>query len=216
MGIQNFTLWVETDPNGRLTQTRTRSTFTNLQGSEDAWLTDDRGANFFSGNFTHDFTFRITGFTDVSYGAQVISLTKVEDEGRAIFDAAGDALWVQAWRTGGGAFTLFLTEINAGVETADSFVYALNTTYYCRWNRDETIGANGTLILEIYSDAAKTVLVDTLSVTLNAKHDFRYIMCPQSYNIANGNNLSGWIENVNLNPLARPISGVDVIGRMVW
>jgi len=95
---------------------------------------------------------------------------------------------------------LTLKETNGATDTIDSYTsLSQNTDYYLTLKRDEAIGTYGTLYAYIYSDSARTTLVDTLTVTLTEKQDFRYLFGMISYDSATGNNAwSGTISNLVL------------------
>jgi hypothetical protein len=97
------------------------------------------------------------------------------------------------------AFTIYLREYDATAgHTTDSYVGSLATVYYLKIKRDEAVGTYGTLYCYIYSDSARTTLLDTLTVTLHtSKKDFQYI-----YGFNNSadasTNISGYSENLDL------------------
>jgi len=81
---------------------------------------------------------------------------------------------------------------------SDEYAAAINTTYYNKVKRDEAIGDNGTLYMYIYSDAGRTNLLDTLSVALTSKVDFRYFYVAQNTDTGGADECYGWLENLDL------------------
>ena len=197
MSAENFNTFALTDPNGVISRTSSRVSWTDLTKNEDAWLSLDKGAAFFDGSFVHLLTFSITaGDQSSSLFSALWLIANVSDS----YDAArtGGALSLD-FSFSGAQPRLFLNEAVGGSNLQSAaFNITLGTTYYVTIIRDETAGANGTLSCKIYSDAARTVLLDTLSRTLSAKNDFRYVYGIASFNNANGNKHTGFTQDLDL------------------
>ena len=73
----------------------------------------------------------------------------------------------------GTGYVLLLQERYHGTPNVDLFICNSDTLYWLGIERDEAVDF-GTLIGRIYDDSERTSLVDTLSVTLQEKVDFRY------------------------------------------
>jgi hypothetical protein len=69
-----------------------------------------------------------------------------------------------------------------------------NTFYYGKLTRDESVGTYGELKLQVYSDANFTTLIQTLTITLTEKQDFRYLLLG---NVVTANNY-GLIEYIDI------------------
>ncbi len=198
MALENFSAYTEVDPNSRISKTATRVTWTSIVREEIAHVSSDKGVNHFDGDFTHLLT---VNASVVDNGGLSVhwAISNVVDSFKGLQDASEDGLFIN-FLGGASAVTLNLQEMDGGSITGDQYTYTLGTTLYLKITRDESIGTYGTIFCFIYSDAARTVLVDTLSVTLNtSKKDFRYIYGFQSWEqSADSALVTGYTENMSL------------------
>lgn len=109
--------------------------------------------------------------------------------------------------------SLTLQETNGSSDTTDqSSELSTDTNYYLTINRNESEGTYGKLYCYIYSDSIRSTLVDTLTVTLTEKQDFRYLFGSTSYDSATGGKAySGTISNLNEGQYNNPINGFHFI-----
>ncbi len=175
---EDFTTYTEVDPNGRITVTAARVTWASLSRNEDAYVYYDKGAGYYSGDFTMYFTHRTTAET--ASGTRTVgcwAVTNTVDDLAAIVAANGDYLAIRCGKTLGGAYTLRMTECDGGAEyTGGDVTISLNTDYYLKVKRDEAVGTYGTIYMEIYTDAARALLLSTTSIALHtSKKDYRYL-----------------------------------------
>lgn len=187
----DFTSYTETDPNGRITVTADEIAFAGLTRNEDAHVYKDFGVAYFSGDFNIDFEFRRTA---LNTGIAVIcGLTNDVDDFRALITGGKDYQGVHLSEAGDVA----MGELDGGTPYFDGYAVSNGTTYYCTFVRDESIGSYGRLYLYIYSDAARTTLLDTLQVDLHtSKKDFRYLFFLDTYNDGQGAfTISGSVYN---------------------
>ncbi|KKL04821.1 hypothetical protein LCGC14_2612220, partial [marine sediment metagenome] len=197
---EDFTTYTESDVLGRLSQTSTRSTITAMQPDDNqTWLQNDKGAGFFSGNFSHKFTLRIDSFSAFIWQA-VWGITNNLDDIQGIIDNSQDGLFIEL--LGQTNRIIEATEVNAGSRsgTASGSPLSSSTTYYLTVERDESVGSFGTLSVRVYSNAARTSLVSSSTLTLNVANDFRYIFAPLSYDRTGGEvgPFSGYVEDLVL------------------
>lgn len=206
MSIEDLSTYTETDPNSRITRTTRRVTWTGLTRNEDAYVYKDKGADHFNGNFVHLLTIRATGYTGtsgtVNCGAYWSVANLVDDWG-GIDTANGDGLFLLARvNTSNGDQYIQIIELDggAGYTSASAYEITVNTTYYIKIVRDESIGTYGTLYCYTYSDPARATLVNTQTITLHSsKKDYRYIYPAQSANAADATRShSGYTENLEL------------------
>lgn len=194
MPVQDFTTYAETDPNSRITVTATKVTGASLDQVEIAHVSKDFGAGYFAGDFEHNFEIKLTGTT----GSSAILVATVADTlgTENTLDVAGSGI---ALFSRFGA-TSFLREYDSGAINASvvEFTFVTDTLYYCTLIRDESIGSFGQYSLEIYSDSARTTLLETLTVNQNtSKKDLRYAYGLQSREEGTaGKAWSGFIENL--------------------
>jgi hypothetical protein len=136
-------------------------------------LHSDKGAAHFSGDFEHIVTTSGSGTGVCAFWG----LSNVVDAGNPhdtkVLDDANNTFLYAAWIYS-GSLRIYLRECQSGSLAQDLYVSGAGT-FYCEIERDEDTGTYGTLLCRIYSDSARTTLVDTLSVTLRAKDDFRTV-----------------------------------------
>lgn len=198
MPFKDFTTFIEDDINNRLSQTAAKSTFTGLRNDEDGFLSSDEGANHFNGDFEHLLTVQVDAFSGAALH-EVYALTNVIDSRFDIMSSSGDMLGIGVWRDGGGTQYIFISEVFGGTAYFDTWASLVTSTpYYLTFKRDEAVGTFGTLYCFIYSDSGRTTLIDTLVLTLHGKIDFRYIISPQSYTSGSTQNITGFIENLDI------------------
>ena len=179
MALENFTTYTETDPNARIAVTASRITSTLLTRDEDAYVYADKGVNYFAGNFTHELTVRVTGgAVSGTMGMVAWAITNDIDDYQGLGTLSKSGLFVLLGRNFDATPYFQATERDSGTEYSSATPYTgvINTDYYLKIVRDETVGTYGTFYCYIYSDVGRTTLVATLSVTLHtSKKDFRYI-----------------------------------------
>ena len=208
---ENFTTFTEVDPDAEISVAASVITFTALDRNNDAYVYKDAGAAHFSGNFTHnvDINFSSVGSSSLTY---VWALTNTVDDYKGIDDASGDALSLRVYGNLGTP-KLILAQLNSGTEGSDSYnSFALSTDYYITITRDMGVGTYGTLYAYIYSDAGRTIPIDTLIETLAADVDFRYVFGLLNYNSSNSGatyEATGTVSNLDLTEAADSIDSID-------
>lgn len=194
-GVENISGFAETDPNSHLTLTASRVTYAGLINNEDAFLYKDFGADHFAGDFEHLVDFKVTSADDGGY-VYIWGLTNSADDILDIQGASGSFLACSLVRTGSD-YNFRILEVDSGAGPYyDTFASTVNTAYYLKIKRDETVGTYGTLYCYIYSDSARTNLVDTLEVALHtSKKDFRYLCAVSSRSEGTTSTINGYQEN---------------------
>ena len=189
MAYENFTGYSETDPNGDITRTAARCTASTMRRDVNAHVGKSYGASHF-GDYDHDIDFRITACD--SKGEMVVWAVASSDASWAGLGAGQDCHVYDI----GSANRLTLYDKG----NADNDVYAsvaLNTTYYLTNTR---VKATPLTQCKIYSEAARTTLLDTLAITPETD-DYEYALCCASmkstWNPAA--TISGYSENLDLN-----------------
>lgn len=185
---EDLTTYTEVDANGRISVSATTANVTALTRAEDAYLYYDYGAGYFSASFSIDFDFNAIRTTDAGTTAFFISsMANSVDDFKDIDDASGDAITV-GYKPSLTAsyYWIDLLELDGGTQYADTTgagALSYGTTYYYTMYRNDNEGDYGTIYLYIYSDDARTSLIDTLSVALHSsKKDYRYLYAVQSLN----------------------------------
>lgn len=200
--MEDFTTYTEVDLTGYLSQTALVSTYTNMPNDQAlAYLYKDYTAGFFTGNFRHNFDFKSTNNGN---NAEVIVWSVGNGLGTwfANLLANQQQVDISAYCPAGGSYQLSVEELDgsgSNYGTSSSTTYIANTTYYCQVYRDTTIGSFGTLFLSIYSNSARTILLENISLALHSNLSYRYIFAPQSYRVGGGNGtqVSGTVSNLD-------------------
>lgn len=186
--LQDLTTYTEYDPSSRLTVAGTKCTLT--AGSRNqAWnLYKDFGADYFNGIHI-DFEMQLTSCTIWA----VMSVVGISNStGDSASWAATDYL-VFMQRTGTTDYRITL--LNGNWSVSDYMAAAEDVTYYCTLRR--TPGSDA-VYLDVYSDSARTTLLDTLVITGIGTTKHRYIHAMVSRYSASTVAASGWVDNINL------------------
>ena len=198
MAAEDFTTFTEVDPNGRISKTSSRVTWTLLQRDEDAYVYKDKGASFFNGDFVFELDVRLTGGSNNGF-VYYWALANLVDDAKGIQDASGDSLGIIIKIGSAVSRRIVLEEVDGGSAFGDGagFEIPFDTTFFLTIKRDESLETHGKIFLFIYSDSGRTTLVDTQSITLHSsKKDFRYLYGCQSFNAATAETLSAFTENL--------------------
>lgn len=173
---QDNSTYTEDDVPTRIALTdSTTVTVTDLDNDEQVQLYKDFGAGYFSGDFEHHLRTQYTSDTDSGDVCGVWALTNDLTGGIVSLYAASKDFLTLYWSHLSGTDKLVLAELNSGSFSSDeSTDLDASTNYYIKIVRYESVGTYGTLYCYIYSDDSFSTLVDTLSVALTEKQDFRY------------------------------------------
>lgn len=179
---------------GYITVIATRCTAAAIPKNVDSYVYADKTAAHF-GDLEHLITCCKTA--NSSTGIVVVwSISNTVDDYYAC-GGANDLLWCKFYSS---------TTMNIGCENtnnSDSYTLTQGTVYYCTIKR-----AGTTLTNKIYSDSARTVLLDTLSIVCE-NGTKRYIYGMQSANLPAVQTISGYSENLDLQeaaPSAKTVS----------
>ena len=165
--VEDFTTYTEVDEGGDITVTSTKCDVSTMIRNVVSYVRKDMDANHFTGNFEHLITASVGTFDNNAY----IGWWGVSDGNSTYSDmkSGSDGYGVGSYG-GGGTANLELTSLEDG-ETYDEFTGgAEGSTWYLTIERSST-----TLTCKIFSDAGRTLLEDTLTLTVTATA-FRYIM----------------------------------------
>lgn len=199
MAFKDYTLATKVDPNSRFAVTANKITVTGMQRDEDAYIYFDEGVDFFDGDFTRQNSSKMETTTQDTAIASIWCVANVIDDINGLDIGGGSALAAISGKQSGGTGYFSLYEIDSGARYTDAYVAAAvtGTQYWHEFERDETVGIYGTMYWRIYSDSGRTVLVDTLVITLHtSKKDYRYEYGIQSYNSATTPAWDGFVENL--------------------
>lgn len=192
---QDLSTYVITDPNSKIVVEKVLTSSEDLQTSlavadvvgpaimfdydagTNSYAYLDSGADYYNGDFTHDITVATSwGSTDDGRWPGVWALSNTVGNSYALETSAEDFLLLHLEKPGGAWPILYIKEYVGGVlQSSDvSISLGVGSTWYVNVTRDESIGTYGRLTVTIYSDSAKTTVVDTIYIDLSQKTDFRY------------------------------------------
>lgn len=198
MAIEDLTTYTEEDTEDKITITSSRSTVADLRRNDESYLYKDHGENHFDGDFEHDFEVEETDRFDVSVHV-IWELSNDIDDLYGSISTNEKMLFV--WLLGGTAIRLY-ERYGVGQSQYDAGTISEDTPYYLTVERDEGVGDHGTIYCRIYDDSERTNLVDTLTLTLNEKGDFRYLYTTNAYNDGDERPCGGYTQNYDLNEAA--------------
>ena len=189
---EDFTTFTEVDTNNHLSKTAHHVDHKGYR-NEDCYLYKDYGANYF-GDFTHLVDIKIVTQGDTNYGISafwMLSVDTVDDYcGIKTANKTAIAVWAQGYRYGGGTYFL-LCEAYGGTNYASTALYIgtgnLGTQYYAKIVKSGT-----SLTFYLYTDSARTNLFGSISLTLHADHQCRYIFAGNTYN--DGTDTEKWVD----------------------
>lgn len=194
MATEDFTAYTEVDPNSRITVTSSRVTWASLPRNEDAYVYADKGVGHFAGDFEHLLTIRDEMSGDATGLVAFYVLANAVDD---VFALYFSHRLVQLDVING--------TIRLGCGNSSSFPLDFTSAYggaftrYLEIERDESIGTYGTMYCRIYTDSGRTMLEDTLSITLTTeKTDWRYVYPCATSNSGTTVARSGFSENLDL------------------
>ena len=193
---ENLTLYTEEDTTGVISETATRVTGVNVLGNTDTYLYKLYPVDYFDALdvdfevYTEDeavkpYTVGAVGFSD------------------ALNDSTGWAA-TEPWCGGQsrGSSVVWVRLIRGNNAASDTYIGASATPYYCTLTR--VAGADGITAL-IYSDTARTDLLDTLVLAGLGTDKYKYAYGFVADNQADANRQwNGYIQNIDLN-IASPI-----------
>lgn len=183
--------YTELDPQGQVEVTAYTASAVALDRTTDAWLYDDKGAAHFGAAFTHDFELTVTACTSGG-AANCWSVSNVVDDDAAWDVADAEALTLGVRYVLAGA-RLFLFNRESGQSDIWDPI-SLGTHYYCTAERT----APATIAIRFYDDAARTNLLRTLTLPVNAARTYRYVFAVVSYTWPGAGTVSFLFENLDL------------------
>lgn len=177
--------------------------FTDYSTGSETSLYKDFGTDFFDANFQSEFYLRVTDDSDG--WLDIWALSNQYDTYENIKNENDDALvlTLSSWAVSGAKLRLY--ETTGGNEySSASYNISLSNSYYLTIYRDESIGTYGTLYCEIYDDLYKTELLQTISVALHKKANFRYASAIMPHQVTGSWTISGEAGNYDFTEAVAP------------
>jgi len=184
---EDFLTYGEVDPYAHIVRTMNHIEFRAFR-DEDAYVYKDKGADYFGSNWVIKVDLKLSGHFDNGL-VNFFALANVVDDWKGISSSGGYELCAYAYYNTHQSAQCYQIGVNEAYNYTENSVYfpytaynvQVNTWYYCTIER-----AGLVLSMKIYSDSARTNLLQTLSLTLHSGHgNHRYVYAAQSYNIGN-------------------------------
>ena len=192
---QNYTLFTEVDANNYFTFNATRINSTNIpRNAANHYVYRDYGVNYFT-NYSIRLDARVTAKDSGSIGCVGI----LAAFGNTLGDLAtvGSEQLLAFYISGatGEPVKLYVSDWQTGVEkyTASTNALSVGTTYYLTLNRSGT-----TMTAYIYTDSARTTLLETVTRTGVATTPWRYFYAAQSCQYDDNSDMSFYAENLDI------------------
>jgi hypothetical protein len=195
--LEDYTGYTEVDGGSDITVGANLLTVSSMSRSVDSWVVSDKDAGHFSGDFTHLLRTQSQSASSAGGRAGVWAIANAVEE---IITLLGADAQVVRWQN---RTSLRVIEANGGSTINDSSTsLSLDTNYYLTVDRDESEGTYGELTVEIDDSSDRASPVDTLSVTLTEKQDFRYIYGLASVNTGGSQAWTGLVADLDLQEVA--------------
>ena len=201
---EDFLLYTKVDPNAHIgvvadpgITTSSKVTLTALSRIDSAYLYKDRGAGYWNKTITALSEWTPSASSSNSSIGVLSAFANEVGEARI---GTPNCIQIYGSKSGGGVPSLYLVEYDGGVAyQTGAYVVTEGTKYYLKLVRD-LLGSFGNATLYIYSDAARTVLLSTLTLALHTSiKNYRYNYAVQSYNDGNGTLIFyGVFEKLNI------------------
>lgn len=198
MALEDFTTYSETDPETRIAFTANHIDST-ISKNADAYLYKDKGVGHFT-DFEHLITVQGNDGAPCDNNAidYIWAVTNDIADWKGLVDNNKHAIAVNLYDFYDTPGLIGLRECHNGSVYADNYTSpASNTPYYLTIEKSGT-----TFTCKIYSDASRTTLVDTLTLTLQANNSWRYIFAVMSYNVANIDQCNDDVDDLDLQEAA--------------
>lgn len=194
MALENFLEYIEIDPNNHITVAKNHLDF-EAYASEFACLNRDRGSGHFK-NFEHLIAVRLVSAAPPTPGVGAFWALQNEVNDMYALQLDGKTLLSCRLHSSAGVLRLWLVETYGGSLYESAYIISLNTWYYLKIKKQGT-----TFTMEIYSDAARTNLLTTLTRTLHGDWDFQYIFPANTWDCGIPNVVEMDIDNLDLQEL---------------
>ena len=199
----DYTTFTKNDPNSHLGIVGTDHLDFDAYRNEDCYLYKDYGVDYFGDFDNHKVDIWLSRTSDSGSQGTVWMLSDDIDDVKGLKDANKDYIRVYVVYSDKLNQRIWLEECYNGVTYVDDY---FTDTFDYNW-RYITIEKSGTsLICKIYSDSARTTLLDTLSLTLHTDHKFRNLFACNTYNQGVADVCTLDIENLSIPYVVLPIA----------
>lgn len=179
---QDFGDWTEVDTTNKLGEWGTEIIAIDLEREDTSYFYYDFGSNYWSGDFEFKFKYYHSSSYENGEMGWIMLCNTVGDRYYMDNNATEDFISTYVYDTG-TTNRVYVREREASTQYYSSVNDTITdgTWQYIKFKRDESVGTYGTLYTYVYSDDTYTTLIDSASLTLHAKNDFRYMVVTSAY-----------------------------------
>lgn len=190
LACEDLTTFTEVDSDDSITVSEDRVTFDTIQTLAVSYVVKDYGVDYF-GEYAIDFEVYI----DSAATSSVVGIMGVSNTYGTYQDMvdANDGITIRFYESGAGAAALRIEDESN--DAYDDYIVAATSTlgpFWCTFTRQGT-----TAKLLIYDDAARTSLVDTLSITCETDEK-RYLYALHSRDGGGSQSITGYTQCFNI------------------
>ena len=187
---EDYTTYTEVDILDRITVEANRITYGVVNTRDASMVYKSFGEDYFDANFTMNFTVNFAAIQSDALPTLWMLANIVESTRYMKLNENFLAVWYYD-------DDIVLVEYAERTEYTDKYAMTPPCTLYLTIVRDETTDF-GLLYCCIYSDFARTTLLDSLSITLHEKQDFQYLYAYNGYDYGSAFQWSGYTENLEI------------------
>lgn len=199
MPLEDFTTYTEVDIGSDITVTPSKVDVVALPGTPAAYVYEDKGVDFFDGDFEFLFELQV----DNNHFNNLYVCSVANGVGTYADLETGDLITVIMAQSGGNPTKIYLLEIDGGSQSSSlAYTPTVDTVYYIRLKRDESIGTYGRIYCDIYPTENDRTNETNAEANLfrnqrSSKKDYRYIYAVMGRGSGFGLN-NGFIQNLDL------------------
>jgi hypothetical protein len=196
---EDFTTWNEVDGSGDITvaPSKVDSDLANWRNVGNNHVWKDYGEGYFGSAFTHNIEVYIDSTEDNTKGVRAVLLMYIEGNyhGSLVSMTSGSVLyaylrWDDTLNEVGIGMQERLDTVGKDGDTMSGLSF--DTLYYCTWDRNA-----GTVTFTIYSDSGRTVVVDTLTMSIETSTDsYRVMQVSTTCGYAHVRNSKFYVQNL--------------------
>jgi len=174
----DFNTFIPVDPNNDLTINSNSIAISTMRRDVSAGVYKDFGAGYYTGDFTFNWRFDFESGIGTYSAASIFALTPVYSLTRDNRDNANTGFEIYISKnSSGGDITTFLRDWVTNSADQTNTIYDPPKSFWYTLTRSGT-----TITLQIYTDASRTALYDTLIISNGAAPAYRYLYPMSSMN----------------------------------
>lgn len=180
MANEDFTSYIELDPAGKITKTASKVDAVNVIRSDgDAYVYDDKGVDYVTDGTDFEWLYEYYMYSASGGNGQALNLSisdKIDDGNNVDGQIATSLMYGFSSFKSVTARRVLRARHDGGSQTVSEINILVDTLYYESFQKDNAVGANGTLYNYLYTDSNRTNLAFTLTLTLSSTQgSLRYL-----------------------------------------